>query len=611
MGDWLISKKRFWGLALPIWTCSCGWFDVVGGDEELKARAVEGWETYQGHTPHRPWIDAVKIRCDGCGGVAKRVEDVGNPWLDAGIVPFSTLRFNSDRAYWDRWFPADFVVESFPGQFRNWFYALLAMSAMMDGRAPFRVLLGHGLVRDARGQEMHKSTGNSIPFDEAAEALGAEVMRYVYAAQNPVQNLNFPDLPKAGAPGGKGTLDGEVRSRLLTWWNCYSFFVTYATADAWVPPATPTPLAQRSELDRWLLSRLDRLVGQARSAFEDQLLYRYVKDFEGFVDELSNWWLRRSRRRFWGDASPDKQAAMETLYEVLTTLCRLMAPILPFLTEEMWQNLVVSVRPDAEPSVHLAAYPDRVQGRADDALEARIGTVIRVKELVLSLRNQAKSRARQPLATVWVQPAGPGERAVLSDAALVEQILDEVNVKRLELLDDASALVKTEVKADFKKLGPRLGPKMKAVAAALPGASPLPGGGFRLVVEGETVDIAADEVEVRRSGPEGVLVAAEGGTLVLLDTNLTPELEREGVARDFNRLAQDQRKAMDLRVTDRITLRYRAPDAVADAVEEHADWLRAELLALSIERTSEPLSGEGKVGGEIVQIEVAAAPSGG
>ena len=210
MSDWMISKKRFWGLALPIWVCGdCGAWSVVGGREELRQRAVAGWQEFSGHTPHRPWIDLVKIRCGACGGVASRVEDVGNPWLDAGIVPFSTLRHGSDRAYWESWFPADFIVESFPGQFRNWFYALLAMSTMMDGRAPFRQMLGYALVLDARGQEMHKTAGNAISFDDAAETIGAEPMRYMYAARNPTQNLLFPDLEERG-DGGSRTL-ADVR----------------------------------------------------------------------------------------------------------------------------------------------------------------------------------------------------------------------------------------------------------------------------------------------------------------------------------------------------------------------------------------------------------------
>ena len=265
MGDWMISKKRFWGLALPIWTCGdCGHFDVIGSREELQERAVEGWEAFDGHTPHRPWVDGVKIRCPKCDGVATRIKDVGNPWLDAGIVSFSTLRFNTDPEYWETWFPADFVVESFPGQFRNWFYALLAMSAMMSGRAPFKRLLGHATVLDARGHEMHKSTGNSIAFDEAAEVMGAEVMRYMYATKNPTQNLLFPDLEEHGDGGAR--TQTEVRRKLLTLWNCYSFFVTYAHVDDWTP-AQRVGADARSDLDRWILSRLERLKQAARKGY--------------------------------------------------------------------------------------------------------------------------------------------------------------------------------------------------------------------------------------------------------------------------------------------------------------------------------------------------------
>jgi isoleucyl-tRNA synthetase len=333
MGDWMISKKRFWGLALPIWVCDgCDAFTVIGSKEELKEKAIEGWDTFEGNSPHRPFIDAVKIRCEKCGAKATRVQDVGNPWLDAGIVPFSTLRYSTDRAYWEKWFPADLVLESFPGQFRNWFYSMLAMSAMIDGRAPFKALLGHALVRDARGEEMHKSKGNSIAFDEAAEVLGAEVMRYIYAEQKTTQNLNFPDLKPTGNVGQ--TIDGEARRKLLTYWNCYSFFVTYATADNWKPRGPALPVTH--ELDRWVLSRLQRLVGAARDAFESYEHYRVVEAFQTFDEEFSNWYLRRSRRRFWSS----ENEAYQTLYHVLLTVTKVMAPLLLFLTEEVYQNLV-------------------------------------------------------------------------------------------------------------------------------------------------------------------------------------------------------------------------------------------------------------------------------
>ncbi|HWB78800.1 MAG TPA: class I tRNA ligase family protein, partial [Nannocystaceae bacterium] len=441
MGDWMISKKRFWGLALPIWVCGgCDRFEVIGGEAELKERAIEGWDQFEGHTPHRPWIDAVKIKCSHCGGTSKRIEDVGNPWLDAGIVPFSTVHYNTEPEYWQKWFPADFVVESFPGQFRNWFYSLLAMSAMLSGRPPFKVLLGHALVRDARGHEMHKSAGNAIAFDDAAEVFGAEVMRYLYAAQPPAQNLNFPDMPKEQS-ATKQSIDGEVRAKLLTLWNCYAFFITYAEADGWTPGGDTIPVAERAELDRWILSRLQRLVGAAHDAYADFTVHRLVERIEQFTDDLSNWYLRRSRRRFWkSSADKDKQAAYQTLHHVLDTLSRVIAPMLPFLSETIWQNLVRGVVPGAPDSVHLTAYPQVDPALVDDALEQRIGCVIRTKNLALALRNQANVRARQPLGKLIVRARDAHDRGVLADPHFASALLDEVNIKSLELIDDESAL---------------------------------------------------------------------------------------------------------------------------------------------------------------------------
>lgn len=612
MGDWMISKKRFWGLALPIWVCeddSCDCFEVIGGEDELRERAVEGLEEFEGHTPHRPFIDQVKIECRDCNAKMKRVTDVGNPWLDAGIVPFSTLRFNSDPEYWKNWFPADFVVESFPGQFRNWFYSLLAMSAMLSKEAPFKTLLGHALVRDARGEEMHKSAGNSIAFDEAADVLGAEVMRYLYAAQNPVLNLNFPDIG-GGQGKSKSTIDGEVRSKLLTFWNCYSFFVTYARADNWTPPTQAMPLAERSDLDRWILSRLQRLVGDAHHAFKNFSVHRFMEKLEHFDDDLSNWYLRRSRRRFWkSESDADKEAAYQTLYEVLTTQIRMIAPILPFLTEHIYQNLERTVNAEAPVSVHLTDYPKLDESRIDGALEAKVDCVIRVKNLGLSLRNAAKVRARQPLGKLTVRPRDATDRATLSDAHFVSQILEEVNVKELELIDDEGAMVKASVKADFKRLGPRVGKKMKQVAAAIAKTPAdelrrsLEAGPHKLEVDGETIEIGLGDIVMQFDAPEHLSVAFEGGTFAALDTTMTEALEREGIARDFNRQAQDQRKALDLDVSDRIRVVFSGSARIAEAVSEHQGYLSQELLADDIQ-SGESSGSEVKVGGEKVWLRV-------
>jgi isoleucyl-tRNA synthetase len=611
MGDWMISKKRFWGLALPIWVCGdCNAFIVVGSREELRERAVEGWEELEGHTPHRPYVDRVRLRCEKCGGTAHRIEDVGNPWLDAGIVPFSTLRYNTDREYWEKWFPADLVIESFPGQFRNWFYALLAMSAMMDGRPPFKKLLGYALVLDARGQEMHKSAGNAIAFDDAAEIMGAELMRYMYAAQTPTQNLLFPDLEEKGDGGGRTAAD--VRRRLLTLWNCYSFFVTYASVDRW-QPGTLDP-ADRSELDRWILSRLQRVIAAAHQAFEDATLYRLMAVVEEFTDELSNWYLRRSRRRFWATGmGADKRAAFQTLYDVLETLTRVLAPVLPFLSEEIYQNLVVSTLPEmdgAPESVHLTPYP-RVDARlvAED-LERKVDAVIRAKNLGLSLRAEAKVKTRQPLGVMLVRPRDAADRAVLQEPELVQQVLEEVNVKELRLIDDERSLVESTVKPSFKALGPRYGTAMKAVAAHLSGldAGPLEeafsrDGAYRFELDGQTIEVLPGDVTLQRSGPPNLVFTFEAGMFAALDTTVTPELEREGIARDFNRHGQEQRKALDLQVTDRVVVEFAGSNRVREAVAEHEEYLRDELLADRIEAVPSLTEGaKAKIAGETVQL---------
>ena len=247
MDDWMISKKRYWGLALPIFKCDCGHFDVIGSESELKERAVEGWEEFQGHSPHRPWIDSVKIRCPECGASVSRIRDVGNPWLDAGIVPFSTLSYRRNSDYWRKWFPADWISESFPGQFRNWFYSLLAMSAVLENAEPCRAIFSYALVRDEKGEEMHKSKGNAIWFEDAADRVGVDAMRWLFARQNPAANLSF----------GYKTVDEARRRFIIPLWNVYSFFVTYANIDQYDPAVNAPDAGQRPELDRWILSELN------------------------------------------------------------------------------------------------------------------------------------------------------------------------------------------------------------------------------------------------------------------------------------------------------------------------------------------------------------------
>jgi isoleucyl-tRNA synthetase len=455
---------------------------------------------------------------------------------------------------------------------------MLAMSAMIDGRAPFKALLGHALVRDARGEEMHKSKGNSIAFDEAAEALGAEVMRYIYTEQKTAQNLNFPDLHPAANTGQ--TIDGDARRKLLTFWNCYSFFVMYAGADGWKPGGPVLPVT--NELDRWVLSKLQRLVAEANGAFQNYEHYKLIEAFQVFDEEFSNWYLRRSRRRFWKSEAD----AYQTLYEVLTTVTRVMAPALPFLTEGIYQNLVCSVDSSAPESVHLTQYPRVNATLIDESLERNIATVIRIKNLALSLRTQSKVKIRQPLSTLYVRPKDAADRRVLENPEYAAQILEETNLKRLVLIDDEKTLVKVRLKPDAKKIGPRAGRYLKAIGEALDNADPaevLKGGPYSLQAADQTFEIAPEDIVIFFEGPENLKCSLEQGTFLALDTALTPELLQEGLARDFNRMLQDQRKALNLDISDRIVVSYSASPRIAEAINAHEGFLRNELLAERLE----------------------------
>ncbi len=418
MGDWMISKKRFWGLALPIWTCEhCNSFEVIGSRDELEARSVQGWDRFEGHTPHRPWIDLVKIECARCGGRSRRIPDVGNPWLDAGIVPYSTMGYRTDPEEWARWFPADFITECFPGQFRNWFYSLLAMSAMMTGRAPFKVLLGHALVRDQWGRPMHKSEGNAIPFEGAADEgyetltpqgnlerqppMGADLVRWMFARNTPSNNINF----------GSKTAE-EIRNKfVLKLWNTFAFFSNYARLDRFDPEAPQVPVAERPDIDRWILSDLQLLIRTARREFERFNVMAFCIEAEQFVDDrLSNWYVRRNRRRFWkSEQGADKLAAYQTLYTTLTTLTKLLAPVMPFLTETMYQALVVRGSQDGA-SVHHCDYPLADEALLDADLSADMDALLRLVSLGSAARNTVKVKVRQPLAEMKVQPADERER---------------------------------------------------------------------------------------------------------------------------------------------------------------------------------------------------------
>jgi isoleucyl-tRNA synthetase len=541
MHDWMISKKRYWGLALPIYDCAaCGTVEVIGGREELKDRAVEGWDRFEGHTPHRPWVDEVKIACPSCGEPVERIKDVGNPWLDAGIVPFSTLHYREEPDYWRQWFPADFITESFPGQFRNWFYSMLAMSTVLIRQEPFKTIFGYALLYGEDGRPMHKSWGNAIDFDEAAERMGVDVMRWMFAKARPEENILF----------GWHAAD-EARRELLVLWNVYAFFVTYARLAGWTPVAAAADPTGKGVLDRWILSRAAWLADEVGARLSDVDALGASRALSTFIDDLSTWFLRRSRDRMRPGADPrDRDAAFATLHTALVGLSRTMAPILPFLSETLYQNLVVSVQPEAPDSVHLTRWPaGELRDDRDADLERSMAIARSAVELARTLRGNNRLKTRQPLARAWL--AVPGGDGVLPPE-LLDIVAEEINVKVVEPIADGSELVDRRVKVLLPKVGKRLGAAIPSVmTAARDGAVTFHDDGSVTIADQR---LSPDEIEVQAMPRPGTAVAEDDGLVMVLDTELTDELRAEGDARELARAVQDLRREVDLELDDRIEL---------------------------------------------------------
>ena len=572
MRDWMISKKRYWGLALPIYDCpACGTVEVIGGRDELEEMAAEGWETFAGHTPHRPFVDAVKIRCRSCGTRVERIKDVGNPWLDAGIVPFSTIHFREDPEFWAKWYPADFITESFPGQFRNWFYSMLAMGTVLRREPPFKTIFGYALVIGEDGRPMHKSWGNAIDFDEASERMGVDVMRWLYTTARPEENIRF----------GWHAAD-EARRRLLVLWNVYAFFVTYARLAGWTPSQEigvavgEVGVNSRPALDRWILSRVAGLAATMERELADYDALEGMRAVDEFIEDLSTWFLRRSRDRMRAGADPaDREAAFATLHGALVVLARVVAPVLPFLAETIYQNLVAAVDPSKPDSVHLTRWPTaETAALRDEPLERSMDVAMRAVELVRTLRAQAGLKTRQPIARLWL--ALPGGELVERDA-LLALVAAEVNVKAIELIGDESELVERRVKVLLPKVGKRLGSKIPEVMSAARD------GHFEIHQDGSVtlagITLAANEVEIQASPKPGTAVAHDQGLVAVIDTELTPELIAEGDARELQRAIQDLRKEAGLALDDRIEVWI---DGLPAAVEPHLPGVGVETLADAI-----------------------------
>ena len=546
MGDWCISRKRFWGLPLPFYICKEGHLTIIGSRDELVEKAVNQETAKDIKELHLPWIDEVLVNCDSCGEEAVRVRETGDCWLDAGIVPFSTQKYLYDKEYWKEWFPTEFICEM-REQVRLWFYSMMFMSVTLEQTPPYLNVLSYEKLLDEHGKPMHKSTGNAIWFDDAIEKMGADVMRWIYCAQNPSFNLRFGY-----------TLADETRRKLLTLWNTYSFYVTYAAIDNYHPQDSENfDSEELTLLDRWIFSCLNTMVDEANRALTVYDTPKALKAVEKFLNNLSNWYIRRSRRRFWkSENDGDKQAAYFTLFRSLETLSKVLAPICPFITEEIYCSITAPIRKTGNQpaSVHLCDYPVPDHSKVEKELEAKMELLLRIVNLARAARQKAKIKVRQPLSRLSVFVDGNAE---LGDE-LSRQVLEELNVKAIEFREDRKNFAKKEIKIDFSQLGGKYGKDVQTIASGIKK------GNFSENDDGSITTglfrILPEEFQTILSGVEPFIISYDKDIMTALDTTLTPELKKEGMGRELVRYIQELRKAARLEVSDKIMI-YFATDS--------------------------------------------------
>jgi isoleucyl-tRNA synthetase len=580
--DWALSRERYWGTPLPIWRCPNAHDTAIASLTELSERAGRDVTAID---PHRPSIDEVTFACPACHEEARRVAEVIDTWYDSGAMPYAQWGYHPSLgrgldSFRDR-FPADFISEAID-QTRGWFYTLMAEGVLHFDALCYRNVVCLGLLVDADGRKMSKSVGNVIDPWDVLNRQGADALRWYLVTSG---------SPWAERRVGMDILDETVRRFLLTLWNVYAFFVTYANAGGFDPSDGPTtPPAERPPLDRWILSQLADTVARTREGLERYDATAAGRRIARFVDDLSNWYVRRTRRRFWdpaGEADAQTRAAFETLHGCLVTVAQMLAPFTPFVAEELWRNLAAG-RDGRPVSVHLSDYPGPVTDAADPILDEAMAAARAIVVLGRRVRTESKVRVRQPLLEAVVH--SPGDREVLRP--LLEHVAEELNVKRVEFADSAERFGRWRAKPNFKTLGPRLANRVQALAAALAGddgtlaAELAAGRSVSVPLEGGDVVLEPADVDLLQETTEGWGVAGDGGLTVALELDLDDELRREGLARELVRVVQDARKAAGLDVSDRIVLGIEASGEVAAALDAFADVVARETLAIELRRNA-------------------------
>lgn len=575
LNDWAISRSRYWGTPLPIWRCNdCGHVDSVGSRKELIERAIEDID--KDIELHRPYVDEVHLKCDKCGGTMAREKDVIDVWFDSGAMPFAQHHYPFEhKDDFDTLFPADFICEGID-QTRGWFYSLLAISTFVTGKSPYKNVLVNDLILDKDGKKMSKSRGNTVdPFD-LFDKFGADVLRWYLIYVSP------PWTPTRFDVEGLREVESKFFRSIR---NVYNFFSLYANTDGIDPREFFIEYKDRPEIDRWILSKYNSLVKSVNENMDIFELTKVVRDIQEFViEDLSNWYIRRNRRRFWStELDDDKKAVYNTTYEILVGICKLVAPFVPFISEEIFQNLT------DEESVHLAYYPEANLSLIDKELEEKMDLVRNLVTLGRASREAVKIKVRQPLKEVVID--GKYEEQI---GDLVPLIKEELNVKELVFEKDLSQFMNFSLKPNYKVAGPILGSKIKSFAKALNELNAHEAvekleSGQKLILnlDGEDIEIVKDYVLITITAKEGFDVAMENNLFVILDTTLTQELINEGYAREFISKVQQMRKNNGYEVLDNINIYYDGSDEIKAAIEEYEEYIKSETLARSIVRVND------------------------
>lgn len=606
MGDWNISRKRYYGMPLPFYPCECGHTTVVGSKAQLKELAVDPKQVDALPELHRPWIDEIKIKCPHCGKEVSRVSEIGDVWLDAGIVPFSTLGYFRDKEEWKKNFPAEWVTEMHE-QVRLWFYSQLFMSVVLEGRAPYERVLTNSAVVSEDGSKFSK-TGFMIKFDEAAEKIGADTVRYLYAGAPVTNDVRFGY-----------NLGDEARRKLLSFWNIFTFFDTYAKIDKPDFENYKPDKANMSPTDKWLVVRTNEFIKKATEYFEDYKVYLLVKDFEVFVDDISNWYIRTNRRRFWktGDEQ-DKTTAYWVLHYALKSATQVMAPVIPFMTEYIWQNFTRKVLPSSPVSVHLSDWPKPIAGFEDDGIIAETELSREVIATAMRLRNEQQIKVRQPLSKLYLCCNDEDAEKIKT---FQKNILDELNIKSVEYISDVNVLEDKYLTVNFKAAGAVLKQNVNKMKQTLENMSDsdmkslvadVEAGG-KISVIGWDEKFSAELFSVQTKTKNGIVSSEfnSGKSVAALDIQLTDELIKEGTVRDVIRQCQLIRKEAGYEVEQRVKMTISSQDEfVINALSDKKEYIKNELLADELyfnSSVSSDLEKEIEIGGSKVALAVSKA----